>query len=425
MKIAFIYGQFSLGNRPINLLRMRTDKRGLTGSELSCIEFARGMAARGHDVELFLPLSEPERVIDGVQFRSLRGLLGIDASYDVAYAWNEPDLLREVGAKFRMVNQQLNDFVYCRPRFDHFVDCYTSPSQTHLDYVAPLSGSPLKWEVLPNGCDSTKYRGKKVPGRVVYASSPDRGLHLLLSVWPKIKEAVPGAHLKVFYEMGPWLDTFLGHDEIHMQRGEVERGLTETGYRARYVSLALDRLSGLSVTRAGSVSRDEMAREMSQAQCLAYPCATIRFTEGFSVSTLEGCASGAVPVIMPADALGQIYAELPTIATTLEAFTENVIRVLTDPAYAAIATATGARIADQHQWTTLTNRLENIIKERTCDKHESSTAQSTSSSAKSTPTTSTRAGSRSTMKRTSARGTGASGPGTSSSTSARPTARTR
>lgn len=412
MKIAFIYGQFSLGNRPINLLRMRTDKRGLTGSELSCIEFARGMAARGHDVELFLPLDEPERTIDGVKYRSLKGLLGIDSTYDVAYAWNEPDLLRDVGAKFRMVNQQLNDFAYCRPRFDSFVDCYTSPSQTHLNHVAPLSGSPAKWEVLPNGCDSTQYRGKKVPGRVIYASSPDRGLHLLLSVWPKVKDAVPEAHLRVFYEMGPWLSTFLGSDEIHMQNGRAELGLTETGYRARYVSLALERLSGLGVTRVGSVSRDEMAREMSQAQCLAYPCATIRFTEGFSVSTLEGCASGAVPVIMPADALGQIYEELPTISPTLEAFTENVIRVLTDPAYAAIATAAGARIAAQHQWSTLTARLENIIKERTCDKHESSTAPSTSSNARSTPATSTQAGSRSTTKRTSVRGTGASGRAT-------------
>jgi len=364
MKLAFLYGQFSLGARPIDLRRMQSDARGLTGSELSCVEFAKGMAARGHAVELFMPLAGPELAIDGVQFRSLKAMSGIDASYDVAYAWNEPDILRDVRPRLRMVNQQLNDFAYCRPRFDSFVDCYTSPSQTHLNYVAPLSGSPSKWEVLPNGCDSRQYKGAKVPGRVIYASSPDRGLHLLLNVWPKIKAAVPSAHLRTFYEMGPWLNTFLGSPEIHTIRGQLERGLTETGYRARYVALALDRMTGLGVERVGSVSRSAMAREMSKAQCLAYPCSTIRFTEGFSVSTLEGCASGAVPVIMPADALGQIYEELPTIAPSLEAFAENVIRVLTDPVFAAQATAAGESIAARHQWSTLSARLEEIITTR-------------------------------------------------------------
>ena len=38
-----------------------------------------------------------------------------------------------------------------------------------------------------------------MPGRVIWCSSADRGLHWLLSQWPKIKEAVPYASLKVFY----------------------------------------------------------------------------------------------------------------------------------------------------------------------------------------------------------------------------------
>lgn len=368
MNLAFLYGPFSLGNRPIDYANPYTSKRGLTGSELSCFEFAMAMADRGHAAQVFCPGGGGRWNGDGVRTRPIRELTSIDSSWDVAYAWNEPDLLRNVSAKLRMVNQQLNDFNYCRAGWERHVDVLTSPSAAHADYLNDLipDGSRMQIEVLPNGCDPTQYDlTRKVTGRVIYASSPDRGLHLLLEAWPEIRRRVPGAHLRVFYEMGPWLQTFLNQENFVIN-GEVEKGLVETGYRARYIARALELLRSEGVEAVGSVSRQEMAREMSEAQCLAYPCDTIRFTEGFSVSTLEGCASGAVPVVSGCDALGSIYGELPTMVPAPirdhgREFVDQVERVLQDDEYRSKAVDVGRAIADRHRWDVLAERLEGII----------------------------------------------------------------
>jgi len=357
MRIAFIYGQFSLGPRPIDFKNMWTSPRGLTGSELSCIMLCKAMRERGHDAQLYMGKLPP----DG-------------SKWDVAYSWLEPDQLRTVKAKLRMVNQQVNDFAYCQPGYDKFVDIYTSPSKTHRDYLLSLCDEccdPQKWRILPNGVDPSQYDvSKKVPGRVIYASSPDRGLHLLLEAWPEIKRRVPHAHLRVFYEMSEHLKTF-GHQELFVLndgRGQpvVERGLTEIGYRIRYIQRALELYKRFDVENVGSVSRERMAVEMSEAEVLAYPCDTIRFTEGFSVTTMEACAAGAVPVIRGVDSLSEIYGDLPSCLadTNQRKFISAVCMALDNTeGFADDCRSIGSRIAGQHTWPILAEKLEEIIRE--------------------------------------------------------------
>jgi glycosyltransferase involved in cell wall biosynthesis len=358
VNITFVYGPFSVGARPIDVSLLYTSPRGLTGSEWSCFALAREMARRGHAVRLRLSGQQQPIPWNGVL---VVPLLDTQDSPDVVYSWNEPEQLQTTRAGIRMVNQQLNDFDYCKPGFDSFVDVYTSPSKTHLDFIAPQTPSPEKWRVLPNGCDPSLYSGEKVPGRVIYASSPDRGLHLLLQVWPRIKAAVPHAHLRVFYEMGPWFESFLGREHFIFPDGSHEDGLTELGYRARYVEQALKRCAHLGIEAIGSVSRDRMKVEMSEAEVLAFPCDTIRFTEGFSVTTMEACAAGAIPVLFPCDALKEIYGGLP-MARDLDDFAQLVIDSLTDPIRAEVSRADAADIAQLHTWDLLAERLEGIIR---------------------------------------------------------------
>jgi glycosyltransferase involved in cell wall biosynthesis len=357
MRIAFLYGSFSLGERPIDTKNLFTSPRGLTGSEISCIMLCRAMQLRGHDAHLFIGKMPRE-----------------GSQWDVAYSWLEPDQLRTIDARLRMVNQQVNDFAYCHPGFDEFVDIYTSPSETHKQYLLSLPGEhaihPDKWVVIPNGVDPSQYDiSKKVPGRVIYASSPDRGLHLLLEAWPEIKRRVPHAHLRVFYEMSSHLKTF-GQQEIFMVRGQVELGLTEVGYRIRYIQRALELYKRFDVENVGSVSRERMALEMSEAEVLAYPCDTIRFTEGFSVTTMEACAAGAIPVVVGVDALQEIYGELPTCIAPGDPFAESVMLALMLRESEDILRAhreIGYKIAQRHAWPTIAERLEKIINDALAD----------------------------------------------------------
>jgi glycosyltransferase involved in cell wall biosynthesis len=364
MKLAFVYGSFSIGGRLFDFKNLWDSPRGLTGSELSCIVFASEMVKRGHDVSLHIEHSDDLQEWNGIKLRSLQKINEIDSSFDVALAWNEPDALREVKSKIRFVNQQLNDFAYCKPDFDNFVDVYTSPSDSHLEYIHRFTPNRSKWEVLPNGCNPNSYDPNvKVPGRVIYASSPDRGLHLLLQAWPHIKRKVPAAHLRIFYNIDDWVNRCMPihhHDIIDM---------AEYGCRARYISLALQRMRNMDIQKIGSVSRTRMAREMSEAMTLAYPCDTARFTEGFSVTTLEACASWTVPVISNTDSLGQIYEDhVPTvqhpIRDRLPEFQDLVIRSLTDPAFREEAVAKSRALALTYSWDKLVVKLEKILEKR-------------------------------------------------------------
>ena len=365
MKIAFVYGAFSIGNRPIDFNLLLESDRGLTGSELSCLMFARHMKQLGHDVSIYI--GNPNcSSWESVKLVELSRLINDSQKFDVIYSWNEPDVLRDTPKSvLRIVNQQLNDFEFCKPGFDEFVDIYTSPSLVHMEYLKQSTPDPNKWVVLPNGCEPSDYLAgqEKIPGRVIYASSPDRGLHLLLQCWPQIKKRVPSAHLKVFYNLDDWIKNLGSIENSHFQH------ISELGRRARYVDLCLQRMAELSVEKIGSVSRNRIIQEMNEATVLAYPCDTVRFTEGFSVTTMEACAAGAIPVISDIDALGGIYGtNIPIIRSPigerLDEFIESVVRSLTDLNYRQSVVSSAKKLAELHSWSVLSKSLETIMMER-------------------------------------------------------------
>lgn len=368
MKIAFLYGQFSLGHRPFDFDKLYTDRRGLTGSELSCIEYALAMKERGHEVTLVVgqPNAGP-REWRGLQVVPLDSPRRVDGC-DVVYSWNEPDLLREVTpGPLRMMNQQLNDFGYCKPGWTEHVDVVTSPSAHHLEFLKKQAPDVKAWAVMPNGCDPTQYKdGKRVRGRVIWASSPDRGLHRLLEMWPRIKRAVPHAHLRCFYRMDP-----AHFDDFESPGPNVHPDLLEIAQRKRYIQHALSRLTGdrWGVEQVGSASRERMRLEFEQAEVLAYAASTIRYTEGFSVTTLEACASGCLPVITDIDSLGHIYGDAAATVPLRGEFDQQasihfsdlVIEGLTNEAWRAAHVAKCRALAERHAWPVLAEQLERLI----------------------------------------------------------------
>jgi glycosyltransferase involved in cell wall biosynthesis len=363
MKIAFIYGPFSVGYRPIDFSVLESSPRGLTGSEMSCFAIARAMAARGHEVSLFVHQPDGasvERIWRGVRVYSL-DKLG-DHSFDAVYSWNEPDVLRGIPkGPERLVNQQLNDFSYCKPGFDEFVDIYTSPSEAHLEFIRGMTPDPLKWTVLRNGCDPSIYsKGKRVPGRVIWASSADRGLHLLLQAWPDIKRAVPHASLRAFYNFN--------YSAVEGYEDEPDRDpqILEIAQRVRYIKYAIDKLKDFDVQHVGSVSRARLVDEMNQAVVLGYPCETIRYSEGFSMTLMEACVAGVIPVTSDIDALGDIYGDAvpmvkSPVSERLDEFTSLVVRALTDKDWRVEVRKKTKALAAQHTWDKLAQRLEQIL----------------------------------------------------------------
>lgn len=319
MKIALLYGRFCSGGPNAFDIDHLYDMngKGLTGSESCFFNTARGLAERGHAVQVFADVvqeTEAAPVLAGAAAFKLENAHRLDPGVEVVIAMNEPDLLRLVPkTALRIMAQQLNDLNYARPGFDEFVDLYAFPSDTHRQFMVRSCGlNAAKTVVMPNSINLEHFDGAwtptpepRRPRSVAYCSSPDRGLHWLLEYWPQIRKRVPDADLRIYYKVQPWLDQVRG---LWYDQGIPD--WWETAFRARFVEEALLRLGRAGengVTLVGPIPNTELARELMRTDVLAYPCDPLRWTEGFSVTILDACAAGAVPIISDVDAIGEIY----------------------------------------------------------------------------------------------------------------------
>lgn len=328
LRLAMIYGQFSsAGHGPYDVEGL-AQTTGLTGSEGSFFNLARSLSERGHEVVVFCDIATQHAanksgfdVVPIQMIERMRGLPDVHA----AIAWNEPDYLQfaPAGAK-RVCDQQLNDFGYCRaPGWERLVDQWVSPSLNHQQNV--MKDLPGSCVVIPNSVDLDLFSGPapaRNPRRVVWCSSPDRGLHHLLSYWPLVRAQVPDAELRIFYKLRPWLHATLLHPE-------------EVGRRARYIEAALPRLERMGVTVVDLVPSAQMARELQAAACLAYPCDPVRYTEGFGCSVLDAAAAGCLPIISKADALPSVHnygsAIVSTPFTDRAGWAAHIVSAITGP----------------------------------------------------------------------------------------------
>lgn len=113
---------------------------------------------------------------------------------------------------------------------------------------------------------------RRVP-RLIYSSTPFRGLDHLLRYFPAIKSVCPAAELDVFSGMGVY---GLARDEDEKLYGALYR-----------------RIATVGAVSHGSVRQDGLARALCAARVFAYPNT---FEETFCIAVLEAQAAG-LPVV--------------------------------------------------------------------------------------------------------------------------------
>ncbi len=131
---------------------------------------------------------------------------------------------------------------------------------------------------------------EKVPGRVLYASSYDRGLGALLELWPMVRERVPNAELHVTYGWDFWKRSEAVvpapvAESMRQERARLEKLLTQPG-----------------VVHLGRLPRAEFLRELGEASVWAYPCTG---GELCCKTALEAQAAGCELVVVPTMALAE------------------------------------------------------------------------------------------------------------------------
>jgi glycosyltransferase involved in cell wall biosynthesis len=158
---------------------------------------------------------------------------------------------------------------------------------------------------------------RRQPHRVVYTSSPDRGLDVILEhIWPSVVEAVPDAELHVYY----------GWNNFEALRN-ARPDLAEFQRRVADLTLATR-----NVVNHGRVTQKVLATELMKSSVWLYPT---YFHETYCISAVEAQLAGVIPVTNARAALAEtvragVIIPEGDVRTQGREYADAVIRLLTD-----------------------------------------------------------------------------------------------
>ncbi|MGH9674374.1 MAG: hypothetical protein ACRD44_14435 [Bryobacteraceae bacterium] len=273
----------------------RSCETGVGGSEEALIELARRLGAMGHEVLVYNSCGADAGMHGPVEYHDV-ATQPPDAC-DILIVWRNlamPARLSYVRAARRYLwlqNARPEELVLEQER--HF-DKLMVVSKFHRSVYPRLSDDRI-FETA-NRIDPAHFEqpAERDPRRVVFASSYDRGLKIVLRNWRRVEREIPGVSLMVFFgwqSLRKWA----------LRSGQGWRGLSASflGVSAFQLHMAL-RMRALGVEHAGRVGHREVARRMLSSGVWAYPCT---LPEVSCITAMKAQAAGAVPVVIALAAL--------------------------------------------------------------------------------------------------------------------------
>lgn len=246
-------------------------KKGVGGSETALIHMAKYVRKHsGRPVKVFTQ-REDERLFEGVEYLPSGRLMEYMAEYEPRHhiAWRHNTKI--TNAKTYVWSHDLiTPGIHMHSNFDKLL-CL---SEFHRDYAHAMQGVPLdKIFVTRNGIDPARFRSRadiaKIPGKVFWSSSPDRGLERVIRVLGEARKVHPEINLHVYY----------GVDNMIKFGQQAEA----------------DRILGLMkdkpwITYYGNVDQNTLAKSQMESCICLYPS---DFIETFCLTVLEAACAGA------------------------------------------------------------------------------------------------------------------------------------
>jgi glycosyltransferase involved in cell wall biosynthesis len=268
-----------------------TVSRGMGGSEISLVEISRRLASYGNEVTVYgdCPGSLSGE-FDGVNFVHYSNISSIEC--DIFISSRRPEIF-DMDIDSRINILWVHD-VHCGDSLtierSLKIDKFFCLSSWHMDYFRSIYPfiSPDSIVRTRNGIDLNRFSSHPIRdrNRVVYGSSPDRGLEVLLKSWPEIKRKCPDSSLHIFYGFDNWEKCARNDSgQLHL----IER-----------LKFIIDSLSTFDVTFHGRTSQNDLAQEYLKSGVWAYPT---WFSETSCVTAMEAQASGLFTVTSPIAAL--------------------------------------------------------------------------------------------------------------------------
>jgi glycosyltransferase involved in cell wall biosynthesis len=285
---------------------------GLGGRETALVNLGQEWAKRGHEVNCFVQRDNPFRIkysnggrVEFIPIGAAPAMLG-GSYHDAIVSWEDPTIvakkrIRANCGKF-IVGMQVAHLPDLLPeeaeQVDNFV-CLSPWAGEFLQLNEPFI-KPGTIKAIPNGVYLDRYLNaeldldmRRKAGIYFWSSSPDRGLHHLLRIWPRVlKEIDSNAVLYVAYGAKKWTSEMKW---THHAQGEVGV-LIEEG------------LNQKNVFDVGKIGQDELAQIQGQASVLPYTCDTLAPTETGCITVTESMAAGAPVMITDVDCLPTEYA---------------------------------------------------------------------------------------------------------------------
>jgi glycosyltransferase involved in cell wall biosynthesis/tetratricopeptide (TPR) repeat protein len=336
--------------------------RGLGGTESAIVYLAEALTGRGHRVVVLSNCDEPG-VYHGVEYARWETM----PSRAVA---DRPDVLVAVRdwqtiGQTRFAPLQIfwtgdafdQPFVktLANAQEREHVDFFMLQSDWHEDTFRTHHGVP-GWQILRtrlgSAASASDVPAQKNPGgprsrRLAYASTPFRGLDVLLDVFPRIRAACPDAELDVFSSMQVY-------------------GVSAADDQARYGALYA-KATQPGVRLVGTVPQFELAERLKEARILAYPNS---YAETFCIAAIEAEAAGCAVVTTQLGALPETVGDggicipgTPHDAGYQDAFVAACVRLLTDDdAWQAMSSRALDRAWGEYTWPAIAAAWETSLR---------------------------------------------------------------
>lgn len=281
---------------------------GIGGSETATIHMARELAGLGHEVEVIGQVVP--QIWHGAIFTDFREYVNVDSAGKTQFVMSkiegkQIDCDVFVSSRVLPALRLLQPKVKLSALWMHDIHAGLDPHGFMGEYDMVLTLSeyaretaqryyptvPKKRFVLThNGIDTSLFQSepKKEGYKVVYSSSPDRGLDKLFDYWPAIREICPEAELHIYYGFNTW-----------ERMAELRRDRASK-IQIEFFRFRIEKLSKQGVFSHGRIGQMELTKAYLGASMWLYPT---NFCETSCITAMEAQAAMALPIASKLGAL--------------------------------------------------------------------------------------------------------------------------
>jgi len=178
--------------------------------------------------------------------------------------------------------------------------------------------------------------------KLLYTSSYDRGLNVLLGMWPEIKAKYPDATLDIWYGWNLYDMASVGNAERLAWKEKIVKLMQQPG-----------------ITEHGRIGKAELKKLRQECGILAY---TSDFTEIFCISAMEASLDGCVPITPDLAVLGEYTTGRVIVkgdiydARVRKAYLQQLLYLMTDTKEWKKLQAEGIEYAKNFTWSKIATK---------------------------------------------------------------------